>query len=205
MDILVPCKGIVTGKSRLRACLGAAERRELCEWFLTNILNVAVRLAGPNRVHVITSEPEAAAVARRFAVRLIADPGRGLNEALEVARAKLLSDVGSGILILPTDLPYVDDEALAKILGYEGDMVVAPDERGTGTNALYLRNAAIRELLFTFGSNSFAAHLASARALCLSAQVLRDWRLGFDIDEPTQYFEWLENSGVELPRLLVSK
>ena len=43
---------------------------------------------------------------------------------------------------------------------------------------------------FAFGDGSFAAHRASARTLGLSSRIIRDWRLGFDIDEPAQYFQW---------------
>ena len=94
------------------------------------------------------------------------------------------------MMVLPIDLPYVDAQALANVAACAGDMVIASDERGSGTNILFMRDAAARTVPFAFGDGSFAAYRASARTLGLSSRVIRDWRLGFDIDEPAQYFQW---------------
>jgi len=193
MDILVPCKGLSTGKSRLRECLDMHERRDLCERLLVSTLRAAARLVGSKRVHAVTSDAEAGAIAHRLGIRRIADPGFGLNEALDFARSALLSEGRADMLMLPIDLPYVDAQALANIAACAGDVVIASDECGTGTNILLLRSQA-RHLPFAYGDRSFAAHLAAAHARGLSPQIVRDWRLSFDIDEPAQYFQWLEDA-----------
>lgn len=192
MDIIVPCKGLSAGKSRLRECLGSHDRRELCEWLLVSTLRVADKLVGARRVHVVTSDAEADAIVRRHGMRCIGDPGFGLNEALDVARTTLLAEGRSILMVLPIDLPYVDAQALASVAACAGDMVIASDEHGSGTNILFMRDAAARTMPFAFGDGSFAAHLTSARMLGLSSQIVRDWRLAFDIDEPAQYVEWRE-------------
>lgn len=193
MDIIVPCKGLSNGKSRLRECIGSHERRDLCEWLLVSTLRVAGRLVGARHVHVVTSDAEADAIARRHGMRRIVDSGIGLNEALDFGRTTLLAEGRSSIMVLPIDLPYVDAQALANVVACAGDMVIASDERGSGTNILFMRDAAARMVPFAFGDGSFAAHRASARTLGLSSRIIRDWRLGFDIDEPAQYFQWRED------------
>jgi 2-phospho-L-lactate guanylyltransferase len=192
MDIIVPCKGLSTGKSRLRECLGSHDRRELCEWLLVSTLRTANRLVGARRVHVVTSDAEADTIARRHGMRRIVDPGFGLNKALDVARATLLAEGRSSMMVLPIDLPYVDAQVLANVAACAGDMVIASDERGSGTNILLMRAAAVRTVPFAFGDGSFGVHLASGRTFALSSRIICDWRLGFDIDEPAQYFQWRE-------------
>ena len=53
-----------------------------------------------------------------------------------------------------------------------------------------MRSAAMRRFPFAYGDGSFAAHMASARALGLSAETVEDPRLCFDLDEPAQYLQW---------------
>lgn len=193
MDILVPCKGLNTGKSRLRQCLDTHERRDLCARMLVSTLRAAAQLVGTKRVHVVTSDPEAGAIARGRGIGRIADHGFGLNEALGFARSALLSDGRDDMLMLPMDLPYVDAQALADVAACAGDVVIASDERGTGTNILLLRAQACR-LPLAYGDGSFAAHVAAAHVRGFSPQIIRDWRLSFDIDEPAQYFQWLDDA-----------
>lgn len=190
MDIIVPCKGLSSGKSRLRECIGSHERRDLCEWLLVSTLRAADRLVGARRVHVVTSDAEADAIARRHGMRRIVDPGYSLNEALDLGRTTLLAEGRSSMMVLPIDLPYVDAQALANVAACAGDMVIASDERGSGTNILFMRDAAARTVPFAFGDGSFAAHRASARTLGLSSRIIRDWRLSFDLDEPAHYMRW---------------
>jgi 2-phospho-L-lactate guanylyltransferase (CobY/MobA/RfbA family) len=70
------------------------------------------------------------------------------------------------------------------------DLVIAPDEAGTGTNALLLRTAALRRLSFAYGKGSFSTHVTAAREFSLSVGILNHWRLAFDLDEPQQYLRW---------------
>ena len=67
--------------------------------------------------------------------------------------------------------------------------MIVSDERGSGTNILFMRDAVERRVPLAFGDGSFAAHLASARRLGLSSRIISDRRPGFDIDEPAQHFQ----------------
>ena len=192
MHILIPCKNLDVGKSRLSECLDSRARREFCEQLLTRTLEHAAAVVAPARILVVTSDPEAAAIARRCSVAQAPDPGDGLNAALEDARAALLAKMAyeSAILILPIDLPFASPDAISKVLSCAGDIVIAPDESGTGTNVLLLRSLALRNLRFAYGPGSHAAHVAAARAGGLTIETFKDWRLAFDVDGPAQYATW---------------
>lgn len=194
MQILIPCKGIGAGKSRLRDCLEERDHRALCEHLVSATLDTAVRTAGADNVWIVTSDDEASAIARRFRVRRIAHEGRGLNADLERSRTMLLSGLAEDteILVLPIDLPFVQPDILEEMADCGDDLVIAPDERRTGTNALLLRAEALRCVPFAYGPGSFAAHVGAARRLNLAIRVIDHWRLAFDIDEPAQYARWAQ-------------
>jgi 2-phospho-L-lactate guanylyltransferase len=192
VHILIPCKNLDVGKSRLSECLNSRARREFCEQLLTRTLEQAAAVVAPARILVVTSDLEAATIARRCSVAQVPDPGDGLNAALEDARAALLAKMAyeSAILILPIDLPFASPDAISKVLSCAGDIVIAPDESGTGTNVLLLRSPALRNFRFSYGPGSYAAHVAAARARGLTIETLKDWRLAFDVDGPAQYVTW---------------
>ncbi len=193
MHILIPCKGLETGKSRLSACLGRNARRELCAQLLDQTLTRAVALAAPDHVHVVTPDPSVALLAQRHATATLPDRRLGLNAALNDARCALLAS-GSAIealLILPIDLPFATADAIRAASSCRDDLVIAADEAGSGTNLMLLRGAALQELPFRYGPESYAAHIGAGRASGFSIHALRDWRLAFDIDDAAQYARWL--------------
>lgn len=192
--ILIPCKSLRDGKSRLSACLGPAARHDLCKRLLERTLRCAADVVSPPHLRIVTADPEAVAIAQRHAAGAIIDPGLGLNAALEHARASLQAETppaGPDLLILPIDLPFVTPQCIADVLAHAGDCVIAPDQAGTGTNLLYVRSAAPRAVPFAFGPGSYAAHLALAQSHALTADTIRNWRLAFDLDDPADYESWL--------------
>jgi 2-phospho-L-lactate guanylyltransferase len=192
MHILIPCKSLDTGKSRLSPCLDHDRRRALCEWLLEQTLERALRLEGPEHIRVVSADPRATDIAGRYGVGGLPDFGGGLNAALEDGRAALRFEVGGdgSLLILPIDLPYASVEALVQAVSHSADIVIAPDESGMGTNLLLLRRAAFRRLAFAYGPGSYVAHHAAARALAFTIETVKDWRIAFDLDEPEQYIAW---------------
>lgn len=196
MHILIPCKGIRIGKTRLSDCLQPREHRALCEYLVAHTLEIATGLAGAGRVRIVTSDDEAVAIAGGRAVRSLPETGLGLNADLEAARDRLLAELSKpdDILILPIDLPFADGDALATMAACSGDLALAPDEARGGTNVLLLRPAAFRDFRFAYGADSFTVHVATAQRLGLSVEVIDDDRLSFDIDEPTHYRRWLRRA-----------
>ena len=190
--VLIPCKNLDRGKSRLAACLSPRSRRALCEFFLCRTLDVATRALAPERVRVVTSDPRVAAIAAEYRAVAIPDGDAGLNGALARGRAQALAEAGDCAgLILPIDLPLATPAALAGVA--DVPHAIVPDESGAGTNLLRLAPAAFRGFRFAFGAHSFAAHEANAREMGLDVRIVKDPLLMFDVDTPEQYRRWMED------------
>jgi 2-phospho-L-lactate/phosphoenolpyruvate guanylyltransferase len=203
MIVLIPCKSLRAGKSRLASCLDAAQRHRLCAYFLTRAIELAIAVASAERVRIITPDPDAVSVAARFSVPTFADNDRELNAALTSARDEIASRTlpPQRLMILPIDLPYATADAIAAAARSDADVLIASDEAGHGTNLLLLSPGAGR-FRFAFGEESFGAHVRQARDAGLNLQILDDPRLTRDIDEPNQYAAWTKSAS--FPRRLMT-
>jgi 2-phospho-L-lactate/phosphoenolpyruvate guanylyltransferase len=189
--ILIPCKNLDRGKSRLAGCLTPRSRRVLCEFFLCRTLDVATQTVSPQQVRVVTSDPRVDAIARDYGVAVIPDRGGGLNAALESGRRHLVAEGGGHAgLVLPIDLPRATPAELGKVASAPQEVVIVPDEEMTGTNVLRLGPDAFRRFRFSFGLQSYAAHCAEAQAKGLDAVTIEAPNLAFDVDRPEQYRRW---------------
>src|SRR6202030_118606 len=92
--VLIPCKNLDRGKSRLAACLSPRSRRALCEFFLCRTLDVATQALAPARVRVVASAPGVAAIAPEYGAGAIPDGDAVLNAALARGRARALAEAG---------------------------------------------------------------------------------------------------------------
>jgi 2-phospho-L-lactate guanylyltransferase len=191
LHVLIPCKGLAAGKSRLAAVLDDAARARLCAGLLRQTLAAALGLVPAAACHLVSSDGEAVALAAAAGVAAIADRGHGLNAALAEARALLRdADPAASLLVLPIDLPRAGAAALGRLVALPGEVVAAPDRHGRGTNALYLSPAAAGVMAFRFGEESFAAHRAAAARAGLRFAVSADPDLAFDLDEPEDLAAW---------------
>ena len=138
--VAIPVRAFEGAKSRLGAVLDAEERRDLVEAMLRR--TVAAALATPGVIEVIVVSPvaEALGVAGAVGARPLPQRSRGLNPALQEARA---AAAGERLLILPGDLPAITSGDLVRVLA-AGDaagtpsVVLVPDRHRRGTNALLL-------------------------------------------------------------------
>ena len=139
-SVVIPVQAFEHAKSRLGAVLDAEERRDLVERLLRGTVTAALATPAVAEVLVVSPDPEVLEVARGAGARSIEQRSRGLNPALQEARA---AASGSRLLILPADLPGLRPSDVDRILD-AGDaagtpsVVLVPDRHGTGTNALLL-------------------------------------------------------------------
>jgi 2-phospho-L-lactate guanylyltransferase len=193
--ILIPCKPLAEGKSRLSPILSGAERAALCKRFLLDTLALACAVTGSGDIRVVSSDRKALQLAAEFGVRGEDDPDGDLNTAL--ARAvECTVRPGSpeerrDVLVLPIDLVLATPVQLTRVLAFAGDLVLTPDRAGHGTNLLRVAGRIAPNFRFQYGENSISKHLAEARRLDLRPQVLRDPELGLDVDTPTDYTAWV--------------
>jgi 2-phospho-L-lactate/phosphoenolpyruvate guanylyltransferase len=197
MLILIPCKNLDQGKSRLATELDPRSRRSLCELFLCQTLALATSMIPPGQVKIVTDDPRAVGIGADYGASSVQDLGIDLNSALAGARNLLLSDRSfePDVLVLPTDLPYATPNAIATVMADTADIAIVPDHEEEGTNILFLRFGAFRQFPFAFGVHSFARHCAIARSAGHTIQIVRDDRLAFDVDQPRHYLQWRDATG----------
>ena len=175
---IIPVRATPESKSRLAGVLGQAERAALVEAMLARVIAAALEARNVARVCLIGSAPAIPAD-----VTLLADPGGGLNAAAQAALAETTG--ATRMIVIHADLPQVsarDIELLAA--APEGEIAIAPDRHGTGTNALSLPLPAAGGFSFAFGPDSFARHSAEAARLGLSIEEVHSPGLSRDVDEP---------------------
>ena len=187
---VLPVKPLRGALRRLAAALEAPVRRELQVAMLTDVLGALAGARGLAGVLVVTSDPDAAALAERLAgARVVPDhdPPRGMNAAVARGLAAVAGEGAAGALVVTADLPLARpadiDAILAHPVGPGPSAVLVPSAAGTGTNAMLLRPpSALRPRL---GPDSFARHSAQARERDVAVEsAWRVARLALDIDTP---------------------
>ena len=192
LHILIPCKSLWEGKSRLAAVLSPRERQELCAHLLERTLRLALALGTAASIRTITPDPEACMIAAMFGVGALKDEGTGLNDALEAARDVILREAGehSSALILPIDLPCATVAAIRRATASAVDVAISPDAANQGTNLLFLVGRALGAFPFAFGPGSYSRHRRAAEDAGLRVAIVDDPLLAFDIDRPEDWRRW---------------
>jgi 2-phospho-L-lactate guanylyltransferase len=200
LHILIPCKSLERGKSRLSSVLSPRERRELCGRLLERTLRLGLALAPARHVKIITVDREACAIAEKFGIGAIDDGGAELNEALRRGRDAVLRDAGAQVsaLILPIDLVYATPAAIERATAV-ADVAIAPDQRHRGTNLLFLAGQALAAFTFAFGSDSYCRHRRAAEEEGFRVESVEDPLLAFDIDRPEDWRRWQREMAAAKP------
>ena len=181
---LIAVKRRVQCKSRLARAMNVEQRLALVRQMLQQVIDACGRARSISAVVVLS--PERDCVAESVAV--LADRGTDLNSGLHHARAALHELGAREWLILPADLPTVTADEIDALVavGRAGEGAIAGDERGQGTNGLFLPLAV--PLRFQFGANSLAAHRAEAARLGLRLATTQLPGFAFDVDTVDDLF-----------------
>lgn len=177
---IIPAKATPDAKSRLAGALDAEARATLAEAMLRRVVAAAGAATNITQVCLL------GAPADRFAgVTSLADPGGGLNPAVTAALAEVTGRGATRAIFIHADLPLVTAQDLELLAAAPaGEIAIAPDRHGTGTNALSLPLPEAGGFSFAFGPDSFARHQAEALRLGLPVEEIRSQGLARDIDEP---------------------
>lgn len=173
--VLLPVKAFRQAKLRLASALDAGARAELARAMATTV----VRAAGGLPVWVVCDDDDVAAWAAATGAHVLWRPGRGLNGAVADGVAELAAAGVDRVIVAHADLPHALD------LGWVADaggVTLVPDRRDDGTNVACV--PARSGFVFTYGPGSFARHCAEAARLGLALRVVREPRLGWDVDIP---------------------
>ncbi|HEX5281710.1 MAG TPA: 2-phospho-L-lactate guanylyltransferase [Micropepsaceae bacterium] len=184
--IVIPVKAFAAAKTRLSPFLSPDARAGLAEAMCRDVFTAVARVRRIDRVLVVSNEPRALAWAKERNWEILAEQQQISESAsVDLACRHCLSAGAKAVLRLPADIPLVcssDIEELFAALSDSPGCVIVPSRDGTGTNAL-LRSPATA-FGSHFGRDSFAAHLAAARAAGLPVTVVRNAHIELDVDEP---------------------
>ncbi|MSW45712.1 MAG: 2-phospho-L-lactate guanylyltransferase [Actinobacteria bacterium] len=182
--VLIPVKAFSVAKGRLAGALSPSERVELAR----SMAGAVVAAAAPRPVHVVCDDKEVADWAVTVGAAVIWKPGRGLNAAVSEGVAELGETGFDRVIVAHADLPHALGFDVV-VPGLDGTpegttapVVLVPDRHDDGTNVISLPTAT--GFHFEYGPGSCARHRAEAQRLGLPVVVVRDARLGWDVDRP---------------------
>lgn len=191
MQVLVPFDAR-NPKSRLANVLDDDERQGFACAMLADVLD-AVDRAGHSATVLSTAPVDCDAP-------VVVDD-RPLTTAVNDALDERPLPVG----IVMADLALATPDALESLFGTAGDVVIAPG-LGGGTNALVVRHPEFR---VDYHGTSVRDHRENAKAVSTELDVVDSYRLGIDIDDPTDLIEvflhndrraraWLVDAGFQV-------
>lgn len=200
--ILIPVKRLSESKLRLAGVLGPPQRRRLALSMLADVLLAAA--GWPLRM-VVTSDRDAASMARSAGWSIVPDPGSGLNDAVAEGTTAGASAGATALLVLPFDVPLVTGRDLEALFATDADVVVARSDDG-GTSGLLRRPPAV--IAARFGPDSARSHAGAAGVAGLRVRSLRLPGLSLDVDEPADLrrlaASGLDHASVKVARELLA-
>jgi 2-phospho-L-lactate guanylyltransferase len=188
---IVPVKPLQLGKSRLAEVLTPEERADLNRRMLAHTLDTLSNVSEIEAVLVVSRDQAALSLARDWGARTMQETGvPHLN--LSLSRATLLARkfTTRGVLILPADLPLITPDDVRCMLDHAKSppvIVVAPDRRRQGTNALLVCPSDLidgKQNHYEFGRNSFRRHCQLAYRLGVQLEICDLPSLALDMDQP---------------------
>ncbi|MFT4040142.1 MAG: 2-phospho-L-lactate guanylyltransferase [Thermomicrobiales bacterium] len=195
---VVPIRSFREGKTRLASILTGDQRAALLRRTASRVVCTLAASQIVDTVLVVSPEREvlewASEMGRRVTPLRQPEEHPGLNGALEAARAWALERDADALLSLFADLPNLSTHDVRTLVRQTGPVTLGADRRGEGTNAMLLRLAGAGEQFrFAFGGGSLEKHLAEAARLDLAANVVMAHGIGFDLDTPSDWDEFMQS------------
>ncbi|WP_378147245.1 2-phospho-L-lactate guanylyltransferase [Cnuibacter sp. UC19_7] len=158
--VVVPVKGTADSKSRLAPARTLPERAALAAAFATDAVTALLETPAVAEVIVVAPRGSLAVELEQRGVRLVADPGEGLNAAVRAGLAAAGLH-GAGLAAMLGDLPALTSDAVATALAAAAAYPLAyvSDEEGTGTTLITATGA--HPLIPRFGAGSAERHAAA--------------------------------------------
>jgi len=184
---IIPVKETRGAKQRLAPVLSAPLRQALALAMLEDVLEAVAGVAGLGGAILVTVDPQAEALARRYGAATIADGAHDGHTGAVNAGARHLVAQGRHhtLLTLPGDLPLVTTAEIETLIAAHGPapaFTIAPAHDNLGSNAILMSPP--QAVPLRFGEDSFFPHLAAARAQGIEPCVVRLPGIVFDIDNP---------------------
>lgn len=200
MRVVVPFDA-TEPKTRLAPVLNAAEREEVAQRMLRDVLDAVVTLDDVVEVDVVATAPVDLDLGSSFdtPARVSVDD-RPLSDVVNGAISETVGD-GESLLVVMADLALATPGALDRLVQSSGDVVLVPG-RGVGTNALVVRHPAFRA---DFHGTSYLDHRRAAADVGATVESVDSFRLSTDVDEPDDLVEAFVHGGNRTSEWLTSR
>ncbi len=181
--ITIPIKDLPEAKTRLSAVLTPEERAEFAASMFQDVIASAKQTPGIQQILVVTPEGPAAVLAReRGAELLLESHTDGLNRAVQIGINQAQRSGVARLLIVHADLPMILPQDLELFFQDKSKIMISPSRDLDGTNTLLLSPPNIIQP--RYGRRSFDTHIALAHEAGAEPVVVKNDRLGLDIDTP---------------------
>jgi len=183
--LLIPVKDLTTAKQRLGEALDQAQRSQLAEAMLRDVMSAAAGVTERLDIFLATGDSRAQVMARKFNFGVIVD-NRNESEtaAIEMATAWCEQRQYDTTVVVPGDIPLITAVELHRVLDAappEGAVFVPAYDR-RGSNCILRRPASIIPL--RFGNDSFLPHCEAMKKTGKPLVILEMPGIGLDIDNP---------------------
>ncbi len=201
---VLPVKRLALAKSRLGCVLTSPERRRLARAMLLDVFDAVRGVEAISAILVVTADPDVARLAAAQGAGVLRDASEaGINAAVAQAANLLVAEGRGGAVILPADVPLATADELRAVLAAlaAGRIVLVPASGDGGTNLIAVAPPGLVDPCF--GDDSFARHVAAARARGIDPVVLRLDGIGHDVDHPRDLLVQLARSAPTRTRALL--
>lgn len=192
---IVPIKPLRRGKSRLASVLSEKDREQLNQTLLIKTIRCLKEIKEIDQILIVSYDPSALTISRDYGVRTVQEsPNTNINKALRKGTMAAMAFNVSSLLIVPADLPFIEPEVICGLLAKsqkQPEIIITPDRRMNGTNALFINPAGILE--YDFGNWSFSKHVEQAERKKIRIEIYNNDKLSFDLDIPED-LEYLRQS-----------
>ena len=183
---VIPIKPLRRRKSRLSHVLSEEKREILNQYLLKSTLQCLSGIKKIENILVISYDPSALSLARKLGAKTVQENKKtNINLALRKATLAAIAINSSKLIILPADLPLLTDSDIRNMISKSGDppeIVIAPDRKMSGTNALLVNP--IGAIKYDFGEWSFRKHIEQAERKKINVKIYQCENLSFDLDLP---------------------
>jgi len=199
MWALLPLKDFASAKQRLIGTLNSKQRICLLDAMANDVLRVLGSHPDLDGTLVVSSDPIARQLARRYAVDFVSESelgAQGLNPVVQAGTVCLAQRGIAEVLIIHGDLPLVTHAEIGQIIRHhrcapQPTLTIATDRHDDGTNGLLCPTGSA--LSFGYGKGSCRWHQDQARASGMACDVMILPGMSCDIDEPDDLLVFLNH------------
>jgi len=180
LPVILPLKYVNYSKSRLNEILGQ-NTKNLVIALLEDMISLLQKFP-EIEIYLLTKKENLDIIPKELGVRFILEDEKDLNGALERGM-NFIKGKEKKVLILPLDLPFINEEDIKKLIIIANDEggAISPSSRD-GTSAIIL--PLDQKFKLQFGERSFQKHLSEFEKKKIPVQIHYSESLYYDLDTP---------------------